>query len=142
MCPLFRLLETEHDVASRQWFRSRLTWISAAVIITLLGAAFVLRTRSSETITQVPFSDLLRDLDGGVVTAVIVNGDTLEFKLNDGRTLQTTAPINYVTANPTFIGDLARKGVRIDVKTASEQSPYSYGAFLLGLAFVGVLGFT
>jgi cell division protease FtsH len=32
--------------------------------------------------------------------------------------------------------------VRIEVKTPSEQSAYSYGAVVLGLAFVGLLGIT
>jgi cell division protease FtsH len=37
---------------------------------------------------------------------------------------------------------LARKGVRIDVRTLSEQSAFSYGALVLGLAFLGMLGLT
>ena len=89
-----------------------------------------------------PFSDLLRDLDRGAVSEVVVNGDTLTFKLTSGQTLQTNAPANYVTANPAFIPDLAKRNVRIDVRTAPEQTAYSYGALILGVTFLGLLGFT
>ena len=58
------------------------------------------------------------------------------------RRSATTAPANYVTANATFVPDLAKKHVRIDVQTLPEQSAYSYGALVLGLGFVGALGFT
>jgi len=91
-------------------------------------------------IAQVPFSDLLRDLDRGAVSAVIVNGDTLTFTLASGQSLQTNAPASYVTANPSFISDVARRNVRIEVRSAPEQTAYSYGALLLGVTFLGLLG--
>ena len=47
--------------------------------------------------------------------------------------MRTTAPANYVTANPSFVAELAKKRVRIDVRSRSEQTAYSYGALLLGL---------
>src|SRR5262249_59850847 len=43
--------------------------------------------------------------------------------------------------NASFVPDLAKRGVRIDVQTVADQSPYSYGALILGLGFVGLLGF-
>jgi cell division protease FtsH len=47
-----------------------------------------------------------------------------------------------VNANPSFVQELARKGVRIDVHEAPDQAAYSYGAMMLGLMFIGVLGVT
>src|SRR5581483_9305368 len=41
-----------------------------------------------------------------------------------------------------FVPDLAKRHVRIDVKTASEQSAFSYGALFLGVGFVALLGLT
>src|SRR5207247_2849765 len=32
--------------------------------------------------------------------------------------------------------------IRIDVRSAAEPAAYSYGALVLGLGFIGVLGFT
>ena len=56
--------------------------------------------------------------------------------------LRTLAPASYVTANSAFIPDLARKGVRIDVRSAPEQTAYSYGALALGVLFMTLVGFT
>ena len=124
-----------------KWFRPRVAWISALVLL-LIGVAVVsvVRVRTSVEVAEVPFSELLRDLDRGAVSEVVVNGDTLTFKVTSGQTLQTNAPASYVTANPTFISDVARRNVRIDVRTAPEQTAYSYGALILGLVFLILLG--
>ena len=118
-------------------------WIAATVVLlAAVSGAFLLHNRQASAVTQVPFSDLLRDLDRGVVAEVVVTGDVLDFKRADGHAFRTVVPANYVTANAAFVPDLAKKGVRIDVQTASEQSAYSYGALLIGVAFLGLLGFT
>src|SRR5258708_606895 len=118
--------------------------IAASVILltVLFGGALLLHNRQAPGLVQVPFSDLLRDLDRGVVADVVVSGDILDFKRRDGHAFRTVAPANYVTTNVAFVPDLAKKGVRIDVQTASEQSAFSYGALLIGVAFLGLLGFT
>ena len=118
-------------------------WIAASVLLlAAVSGAFLLHSRQALAVAQVPFSDLLRDLDRGVVKEVVVTGDTLDFKRADGRVFRTMAPANYVTANAAFVPDLAKRGVRIDVQIASEQSAYSYGALVIGAAFLGLLGFT
>jgi cell division protease FtsH len=130
-------------VSAGKWFRARVAWISAVVVLLIgVAAVSVVRIRTSAEVAEVPFSDLLRDLDRGAVSEVVVNGDTLTFKLMSGQTLQTNAPASYVTANPTFISDVARRNVRIDVRTAPEQNAYSYGALILGVVFLGLLGIT
>jgi len=124
-------------------FTRRSIFVAAAVVLVALmtGGVALMRTHTTVAVAQVPFSDLLRHLDSGAVKEVVVNGDALEFKLAGGQTLRTVAPANYVTANASFVPDLAKRGVRIDVQTVADQSPYSYGALILGLGFVGLLGF-
>jgi cell division protease FtsH len=125
-----------------KWTRRRALLASGIGVALLLIVALVMaRDRGAVTVAQVPFSDLLHDLDRGAVTDVVVNGDSLDFKRTDGTVARTNAPANYVTANAAFVSDLAKKHVRIDVRTAPEQSAYSYGAVLLALAFLGMLGF-
>jgi cell division protease FtsH len=63
-------------------------------------------------------------------------------KLTDGKIERTTAPANYVTASPTFIAALQRGHVRVDIRAVPEQTAYSYGALAVGVALVGLLGFT
>ena len=127
---------------SGKWSRSRIIWISAIALVLVATAGLIIRGREAPEPPQVPFSDLLRDLDRGVVAGVVVNGDMLEVKLADGKVMRTVAPANYAAANSTFIPELASKHVRIEVRTAPDQTTYSYGALALGLAFVGFLGFT
>ena len=130
-------------MSPRMWSRRRHLLIAVgAVALAALVVVAVLRSRHATAVAEVPFSDLLAHLDRGVVATVVVTGDMLEFKLADGQTLRTTTPPNYITANAAFVPELARRHVRIEVKTASEQSAYSYGALVLGVGFVALLGFT
>jgi cell division protease FtsH len=125
-----------------KWSRVRVYAAATVAFLVLFAIIVVLRGRGSAEIPQVAFSDLLRDLERGAVAEVAVSGDTLDVKLADGRTVRTVAPANYVTANPTFVPDLAKRRVRLDIRSAPEQTAYSYGALVLGLGFVGLLGFT
>ena len=84
-------------------------------------------SRHRAEVPHTPFSDLLRDLDRGAVSEVVVNGDALTYRLASGQTYQTVAPANYVTANPAFVPDLARKNVRIDVRSASRYGQNDFG---------------
>jgi cell division protease FtsH len=122
--------------------RARAIAIGAAALLILTAALVALRARSGVDVPQIAFSDLLSDLDRGAVAEVAVTGDTLDVRLADGRAVRTVAPANYVTVNPTFVTDLARKRVRLDIRSAPEQTAYSYGALVLGIGFVGLLGFT
>jgi cell division protease FtsH len=124
---------------------SRRAWFLATVallVIIGLGTVMLVRMDRGPVVQPVPFSDLLRQLDRGAVAEVTVSGDALEYKLTSGEQYRTVAPANFVTANAAFVPDLARRNVRIDVRTVSEQSAYSYGALVLGLGFVGLLAFT
>jgi cell division protease FtsH len=129
-------------VFARKWSR-RTIWIGVAVLLLIaVASSALLRVRGTASVSQAPFSDLLRHLDRGAVVELIVVGDTLDFKLSSGQTFRTVAPLNYVTANPSFVSDLAKRNVRIDVRSAPEQTAYGYGALILGVGFLGVLGLT
>jgi cell division protease FtsH len=116
--------------------------MAAAVVIAVVAVALIARGRGGADTPVVAFSELLGEVERGALAELVVHGDRLDGKLSDGRAVRTTAPPNFVAVNQTFLPDLARKGVRIDVRAASEQTAYSYGALLLGVAFVGILGFT
>jgi cell division protease FtsH len=122
--------------------RTILVGAIAALVVMTSGALMLLRTGRGPLVQPVPFSDLLRQLDRGAVSEVVVNGDALEFKLTSGELFRTITPPNYVTANAAFVSDLAKRNVRIDVRNVPEQSAYNYGALVLGLGFVGLLAFT
>ena len=123
-------------------FSRRAFWLIAVASLMLVAALGVARSRGGERIAQVPFSDLLQQLDRGVVSEVVIDGDALNFRLTDGRAFHTVAPANYVTANAAFVPELAKKKVRLEVRTSSDQAAYSFGALALGIAFMGLIGFT
>src|SRR5262245_18931206 len=112
----------------RKFSRRVISIGAAAAAVLLIACLVIMRTHRGPEIAQVPFSDLLRHVDGGQVAEVVVTGDTLEFKLADGKAFRTVTPANYVTANTAFVPELAKKNIRIDVRTAPEQAAYSYGA--------------
>src|SRR6185295_14032017 len=121
-------------VFARKWSPRNL-WIGAGSLVAVLAvvAMMVLRSRAGVDVPQVPFSDLLQQLDRGAVTEVVVTGDTLEFKVTTGKAFRTVAPANYVTANAAFVPELAKKNIRIDVRSAAEPAAYRYRALILGI---------
>jgi cell division protease FtsH len=129
-------------VFARKWSRATVSAVVAAAVVLVLAILFSVRGRATPELAQVPFSELLNRLNDGTVAAIVVSGDVLDVTLKDGKTVRTVTPLNYVTTNTAFVADLAKQGVRIDVKTAPEQTAYSYGALVLGLVFLGLLGFT
>jgi cell division protease FtsH len=129
-------------VFSGKWSRHPILIIGGVALLALGSIGLVLRSRLAVDVAEMPFSDLLQAVDRGIVSEVVVIGDTLDIKLTNGKLLRTVAPANYVTANSAFIPELAKKKVRIVVRSAPEQNAYSYGALGLGVAFVALVGFT
>ena len=121
--------------------RRRILSVVGVVLVALAAIGIGLRLRLAVDVAEVPFSDLLRAADQGVVAEVVVDGDTLDVKLTNGNTMRTVAPANYVAANSVFISELAKKSVRIAVQTSPERTAYSYGAVVLGIVFMTVVGF-
>ena len=106
----------------------------------VLGAAGVYRARAN-TVAEVPFSDLLRAVEDGTVSAVRASGDRVHADLTDGRAIATTAPQGYLAANGETMTALARRGVRIEIDT-TNQRVLSILAMLLVASIVGLVGFT
>jgi cell division protease FtsH len=129
-------------VLSRKFFRGRNVAVALGVVVLLVAVAVFARTRSHVVVAEIPFSDLLRDVDRGLVSEVVVSGDAIDVKLRGGKLERTTAPASYAALNPTFMAALVRANVRIDIRSVPEQTAYSYGALAIGLLFIGFLGFT
>ena len=71
----------------------RAFWVIAVACLLLVAALGVARSRGSERIAQVPFSDLLQQLDRGAVSEVVIDGDALNFRLSDGRAFRRSRPV-------------------------------------------------
>jgi cell division protease FtsH len=121
--------------------RTRVVWMSAGVLVVLIGLAAYVGVRSSATaeVATVAFSAFLTDVEAGKVSRVTVEADALRFERRDGTTLQTVAPAGFVASNPTFVADLAGRGVHLEVVRVQPSRAASYGAMAIGLLFIGVV---
>ncbi len=119
----------------------RVLAIAAIALVLIIGVAAAAVRGRHPAQRELPFTDLLQGVDRHEVAAVVVTGDALEVTLTSGESYRTVAPPNYVTANPSFVTDLAHKSVRLEVRSASEPSVYNLLSIVLGVAVVGTLGF-
>ena len=71
------------------WSRRRILAVVGVGLVALAAIGIGLRLSLAVDVAEVPFSDLLRAVDQGVVAEVVVNGDTLDVKLTDGKTMRT-----------------------------------------------------
>ena len=122
--------------------RTRLFWMIAAAVVVLLsiGAFSLLRPAGEPARPSAAFSDFLNDVRAGRVGHVTQAQDVLEFDRVDGSRVQTIAPQGYIAGNQAFIGDLAQRGIRFDVRPFEESRTGGYGAMVLGLLLLGVAG--
>jgi cell division protease FtsH len=113
--------------------------MSAGALVLVLGliASFVIRSTGSAEPTSVAFSDFLRDVEAGQVAEITIAPEAVLFDRRDGTKFETVPPPGYVATNPTFVTDLARRGIRLDVQRSEPSSAGSYGAVALGLLFMG-----
>ena len=109
--------------------------------LTGIPSAWYLANRPP-AVPPVPFSEFLQSVAGGQVVQVTFNERTLTAQLKGGSKVKTVAPPEFLGANGTFITDLVRNNVRVDVAPVPDPTEVSYGAIFTALAFFGLLCFT
>lgn len=122
----------------RKWQPGRAFWIAAALALLVTVSLQVSRRLPSPT--PVPFSEFLSDAERGDISAILVNGDALQVTRSSGEVVHTVAPTNFIAINSDLSKTLAQKGVRIEVRSATEPAMLGYASLALGLAFMIVLG--
>src|SRR5688572_3882432 len=122
--------------------RTRLFWMSTGVlaVILALGAFAALRYTAPPEPTTAAFSEFLSASAAGQVTSVEVDADSLIFERANGGRFITVAPAGYVATNPTFITNLAERGIRVDVNPVRPSRAGTLSAIALGLLFFGFAG--
>jgi cell division protease FtsH len=88
----------------------------------------------------VAFSQFLQDVAGGRIFSVTAQGDDLSFSRTDGSQGATLAPAGYIAANPTFVTDLSRRNINLEVLRHDPSKASSYGAFAIGMVFFSFVG--
>ena len=115
--------------------------IAAAVALTVAPAVWYLANQPP-VIPPVAFSEFLQNVQGGRVTQVTFNERAITAQLKGGSRITTVAPPEFLSANGTFVTDLVRQNVRVDVAPAPDAGAVSYGAAFTALAFFALLCFT
>ena len=87
--------------------RKSLILAAAALLVALIVFAGT-RSRAPEP-RELAFTELLSAIHAGTVTDVVVRPDALHIAFKDGTQARSVPPPGYVSANPTFMTDLARR---------------------------------
>ena len=123
-------------------FRKPRYLIAAAIVaLLLLGTAGYVASRTPAD-TPLAFSEFLETVESGQVAQVTFTERTMDVVLKDGRTVKTFAPPDFLAANATFVTDLTRRGIRVDVTPPVDPASLSWGAMATAAAFLALLGFT
>src|SRR5439155_328582 len=111
--PLRWLYSRGNTVFGGKLPRTRPVWmVAGALVVTLSIVAFyVLRPSAQSARTGAAFSEFLHDVQNGRVKRITQSQDALEFDLADGSRHVTIAPQGYVASNPSFVTDLAQRGI-------------------------------
>ena len=122
--------------------RPRALILIAVLAAIVLGTAGYAASRGAPEPETLAFSDFLKAVDTGQVTAVTFRERSIAVTLRDGRVAQTVAPPEFLAANSSFVTDLYRRQVRVDVNPLPEPGALSWSAMFTAAAFLALLGFT
>jgi cell division protease FtsH len=111
----------------------------AALLVLSLAVLGTIRTTTPD-VPEVAFSQFIADVNAGQIRAVEVQAEGLLATRRAGDKVRTFAPLGYAAASPTFIPDLVKRGIRVDVRNTSS-SAFSLSAVLITLSFLALLGF-
>jgi cell division protease FtsH len=90
----------------------------------------------------VPFSEFVQQVESGAVAQVIIGERDIKVTLGDGRTETTIAPPEFMAANASFLTDLVKRKIRVEVTPTPDPAAMNYGAAATAVAFFGLLCFT
>jgi cell division protease FtsH len=123
--------------------RPRFLIPAAAIVVALAGVPaglyYVNRAPAAESLA---FSDFLQQVERGEVATVTFGERAIDVAFRDGRTVQTVAPPNFLSANSSFITDLVKRHVRVEVTPLTDPQALSYGMMATVAAFFGLICFT
>ena len=107
------------------------------IIVLLLLALFSLfQNPGPRTVSNdIPFSQLLADVDQGRVRDVIIQGHDITGTYNDGKPFQTYAP-----PDPSLVQRLYGKGVLITAKAPGDNVPWFVSLLVSWLPFLALIG--
>jgi cell division protease FtsH len=123
-----------------RWPRFLIPVVTCTLLVAL-GVTFYLVRRAPEP-PVLAFSDFVRQVEAGAVTQVRFGDRSIGVALKNGQVMQTIAPPEFLAANSSFVTDLVRRDIRVDVMAPSDPTSLSWMAMATAVAFLALLGFT
>ena len=125
-------------------FRRPRFLILAALIVAALtgipaGLYFVTRAPAGQSLA---FSEFLKQIERHEVTQITFGERAIDVSLRDGRKFETVAPPQFLSANSSFVTDLVKGGVRVEVTPMADPQALSYGMIITVVAFFGLICFS
>jgi len=118
-------------------------WILALSILALTAApAAIYMAVREPAAPSIAFSEFLQQVQANTIAKVTIDERTIEVTAKDGSQSQTIAPAEFLSANSTFLQDLVRRNVLVDVTPAPDPGALSWSAMATAAAFFALLAFT
>ena len=116
-------------------FRRPRYLVVAIVAILALGAVpATIYFKSGPQPAPIALSEFLQQVDRGAVAKVTFAERDIQVTFRDGKTAQTVAPAEFLSANSSFINDLVKRNVRVEVNPLPDPQALSYGMILTVVA--------
>jgi cell division protease FtsH len=122
--------------------RPRYLVLAIIAIAALIAIPTGLYLERPPALGPLALSEFLQQVEKGAVAKVTFGEREIQVTMRDGRTLQTIAPPEFLSANSSFITDLVKHGVRVEVNPIADPQALSYGMIATVAAFFGLIGFT
>ncbi len=124
------------------FFRRPRYFVPAALLLCGLTAAGIYVSRRQTTPPELAFSEFLQQIDRGQVKQVRFADGAIAVTLANGSQATTVPPPSFLSANSSFITNLAARGVRIEVQHVPEPGAVTPAAITIAAFFLALIGFT
>jgi len=121
--------------------RPRFYLLAAAIVLLTAGPAGLYFARQPVAPRQMAFSEFIQRVESGSVAAVTIGERAVDVKFRDGTVATTVAPAEF-SANASFLTDLVRRQILVEVAPGSDPTSLSWSAIAVAAAFFALLGFT
>ena len=122
--------------------RPRYLIVAIVAILALCAVPATIYFKNAPEPAPIALSEFLQQVERGTVAKVTFAERDIQVTFRDGQTAQTVAPAEFLSANSSFINDLVKRNVRVEVNPLPDPQALSYGMILTVAAFFALIGFT
>src|ERR687898_679463 len=115
-------------------FRNFALWVIIFLLVLALVTLFQNPGQRSGG-SDIAYSQLLTEADNNNVKSVVISGNEISGTFGDGRTFTTYAPFD-----PSLVQKLAQKGVQINARPPSDNTPWFIALLVKWLPFLVFIG--